>query len=89
MNTHQRSESRAPANEIRERLIQAGCYFDFRLGLWRCPACRTAYGLQLQPIQDGSILFACRRGCELGSILSALGLTFANVGPAEYRRRAA
>ncbi len=83
---HHRANS--PAWKIRERLIQAGSRFDFRLRLWRCPACRTALALRLQPIENGSVRFLCRRGCELGSILSALGLTFIDIGPTAFRRPA-
>ena len=81
MNVEHYSEPKAPETAIRQRLVQASCGFDFRLGLWRCPSCRAALALRFQMIQDGSVRFICRGGCELGSILSALGLTFEAVGP--------
>jgi len=72
--------------DVRSRLMQTGCSFNFKRRAWACPACRVSWALRIRPEVDGSVAIACAQGCPRGAILGALGLTFAAVGPTCFRR---
>ena len=72
-------------SDLVQRLLLAGCYFDFCRNAWRCPACRRPAVLRLLEQVDGSIRprSACR--CETEQILDALGASFFDIEPRVFR----
>ena len=70
---------------IEQRLVLAGCFFDFRHRAWRCPACRRPATLRLLRQPDASDRIDCTSGCAAGDVLQAVGATFFDVAPACFR----
>ncbi len=71
--------------EVRFRLLTAGCTLDHVRGAWTCPSCRTTAALRVRDGIDGATVLDCARRCLRGVILSAIGLTFLDVGPSCFR----
>jgi hypothetical protein len=76
------------ATPIGERLLLAGCYYDFRRRAWRCPSCRHRAALRLEPQCDGGTALRCGFGCGEGAILRELALPFHAIGPAMFEESA-
>ena len=73
-------------NPIEQRLLRAGCVYDFQRRAWRCPACFQHSALHLFPQADGSVRLSCDSGCAPGSVLEALDASYFDVGPACFPR---
>ena len=71
--------------DVRFRLLTAGCTIDHVSGAWTCPVCHTAAALRVRDGIDGATVLDCARRCLRGAILSAIGLTFLDVGPSCFR----
>ena len=70
---------------IEQRLLLAGCAYEFRRCAWRCPSCRQRGALRIIPMPDGADWLRCRSGCAAGQVLDALGATAFDVAPAHFR----
>jgi len=86
------TETIDPLARVRQRLVEAACGYDFKRRAWRCPSCRRRSSLRVRELPDGAIAFHCAarlsgaRGCETPGVLESLGLSWLDVGPAQFRR---
>ena len=75
-----------PLHPVEQRLLLAGCAYNFQRRAWRCPTCRWRSALHLFRQPDGSVRLSCSSGCAPGSVLEALDASYFDVGPACFRR---
>ncbi len=70
---------------IEQRLVCAGCAYDFRHRGWCCPVCRRPAALRLLRQPDASDRIDCASGCATGDVLETLGATYFDVAPDCFR----
>ena len=72
---------------VRFALLESGSSYDVKRRAWKCPSCKCEALLRVCEVPDGSLRLECRGWhCAPHHILAALGLSFFDVGPAQFRR---
>lgn len=69
---------------VEQHLMRCGSRWSPQSKRWKCPAHRDfGFSLSVRVDFDGSIRLQCTRGCPVARILTATGLTWFDLTPAE------